>query len=424
MSTRVTSSRLIGRLAELAELEAALADAAAERPSLACVAGDSGVGKSRLLAELEQRATEGGALVLAGDCVDLGESELAYVPLVAALRPLARSGDPALTEPVRAAVAPLLPGLSVAARSLPSQTARAARRGGCSRACCRCATATAPASPVLLIVEDLHWADRSTRAALAFLGRSLAGRARPDRRHLPAGRDAPPASAAAAAGRARAQPARPPDRARAAHARRADGSARGHPRRAAKPSCWSRYQPARTATRCIRGAAHPQPQRHTDASTDTLRDALMLRVEHLSEPAQEILRLVAVAPAGRPSAARARPAASTSARCATRCARRSTATSCVADDDGRYRFRHALLREVVEDDLLPGERAALHLALARALEQRDRRAGRRRPDRRRRPPLRRRRRAARRARRVRARRVLSASQTNQPLGMCRQLIRW
>ena len=112
MSTRVTSSRLIGRLAELAELEAALADAADERPSLAFVAGDSGVGKSRLLAELEQRATESGALVLAGDCVDLGESELAYVPLVAALRPLARSGDPALTEPVRAAVAPLLPGLT------------------------------------------------------------------------------------------------------------------------------------------------------------------------------------------------------------------------------------------------------------------------------------------------------------------------
>ena len=110
MSTRVTSSRLIGRTAELAELEAALADAADGRPSLAFVAGDSGVGKSRLLAEFEQRAVDGGALVLAGDCVDLGESELAYVPLVAALRPLARSGDPALTEPVRAAVAPLLPG--------------------------------------------------------------------------------------------------------------------------------------------------------------------------------------------------------------------------------------------------------------------------------------------------------------------------
>ena len=136
---RVTSTRLIGRAAELAELEAALADAADERPSIVFVAGESGVGKSRLLAELERQATEGGALVLAGDCVDLGESELPYVPLVAALRPLARSGDPALTEPVRAAVAPLLPGL---APRRPGG-ARTAPRRGCSRACCRCSTRSA-----------------------------------------------------------------------------------------------------------------------------------------------------------------------------------------------------------------------------------------------------------------------------------------
>ena len=56
MTTRVASSRLIGRSGELAELEAALADAADGRPSLAFVAGESGVGKTRLLAELERRA--------------------------------------------------------------------------------------------------------------------------------------------------------------------------------------------------------------------------------------------------------------------------------------------------------------------------------------------------------------------------------
>ena len=42
----------------------------------------------------------------------------------------------------------------------------------------------------------------------------------------------------------------------------------------------------------------------------------------------------------------------------------------VTDEEGRYMFRHALLREVVIDDLLPGERADMHLALARALEHR------------------------------------------------------
>ena len=53
LSTRVASHRLIGRSAELAELEAALADAADGRPSLAFVAGESGVGKTRLLGELD-----------------------------------------------------------------------------------------------------------------------------------------------------------------------------------------------------------------------------------------------------------------------------------------------------------------------------------------------------------------------------------
>ena len=91
MATRVASHRLIGRSAELAELEAALADAADGRPSVAFVAGESGVGKTRLLAELKRRAREAGTLVLAGESVDLGgESELPYLPLVAALRPLAR----------------------------------------------------------------------------------------------------------------------------------------------------------------------------------------------------------------------------------------------------------------------------------------------------------------------------------------------
>src|SRR5919108_4049713 len=73
IATRLASSRLIGRSAELAELDAALADAADGRPSLAFVTGESGVGKTRLLAELKSRAAEADALVLAGDSIDLGE---------------------------------------------------------------------------------------------------------------------------------------------------------------------------------------------------------------------------------------------------------------------------------------------------------------------------------------------------------------
>jgi len=185
----MTSSRLIGRTAELGELEAALRDAADGRPSLAFVAGESGVGKSRLLAELETRAREGGALVLVGDCVDLGESELPYVPLVSALRPLARSGDPALTDTVRRAVGPLLPGLGAPAEPVePSEDTGAQAR--LFEGLLSLLDALASKQPVVLIIEDLHWADRSTRAALTFLAHSLiaervlvVGSYRPDELH-------------------------------------------------------------------------------------------------------------------------------------------------------------------------------------------------------------------------------------------------
>ena len=75
MATGVTSSRLVERALELAQLEAALADAAAGQPSLAFVVGESGVGKTRLVTEVAERARAGGSRVLRGDCVLLGEGE-------------------------------------------------------------------------------------------------------------------------------------------------------------------------------------------------------------------------------------------------------------------------------------------------------------------------------------------------------------
>ncbi|MGH2743416.1 MAG: ATP-binding protein, partial [Thermoleophilaceae bacterium] len=114
MATRMTSARFVGRAGELAELEAALHDAADRRSSLVLVAGESGVGKSRLVDELNGRARGLDALVLVGDCVELGEGELPYAPLIGALRPLLRDGHPALDalpDALRAALAAVLPGL-------------------------------------------------------------------------------------------------------------------------------------------------------------------------------------------------------------------------------------------------------------------------------------------------------------------------
>ena len=83
-SSKVSSARFVGRVDQLAELCSALEDSAASRPSLAFVAGEAGSGKTRLISELTSRAPEAGALVLCGDCVELGEGELPYAPLIAA----------------------------------------------------------------------------------------------------------------------------------------------------------------------------------------------------------------------------------------------------------------------------------------------------------------------------------------------------
>jgi predicted ATPase len=174
MSTRVTSSRLIGRSAELAELEAALADAASGRPSLAFLAGESGVGKTRLLSALHDRAVSGGARVLSGDCVELGDGELPYAAIVAALRPLARSGDPVLDElgaVDRAALGRLLPGLSGA--EVPPVRDEATAQAQLFEALLALLEALGRRSPVVLAIEDLHWADRSTRGFVTFLARAL-----------------------------------------------------------------------------------------------------------------------------------------------------------------------------------------------------------------------------------------------------------
>jgi predicted ATPase len=114
----VSSSIFVGRGVELAELDAALTETAAGRPSLVVIAGDSGVGKTRLLSELAVRAGAAGARVLGGDCLELGDGELPCAPSVGALRSLVRAGDPVLEQlppSLRPELATLLPELGSAA---------------------------------------------------------------------------------------------------------------------------------------------------------------------------------------------------------------------------------------------------------------------------------------------------------------------
>ena len=114
-----TSPTFIGRTHELARLLELLERAESGRPAVALVAGDAGVGKTRLLAELAARAWKDGTKVLVGGCLQVGDVGLPYVPFIDAFRDVGAHPDEAeLVAPLVAAI----PGLG---RLLP-----APREGG------------------------------------------------------------------------------------------------------------------------------------------------------------------------------------------------------------------------------------------------------------------------------------------------------
>ena len=111
------------------------------------VAGEAGIGKTRLASELAGRARDAGFEVLLGRSIDLVGTELPYQPFLEALRPLG--------EPWRADGQTPGSQLRVFEDTLALLTDRAAF------------------TPVLVVLEDLHWADTSTLDLLVFLAHNL-----------------------------------------------------------------------------------------------------------------------------------------------------------------------------------------------------------------------------------------------------------
>jgi ATP/maltotriose-dependent transcriptional regulator MalT len=366
MAVGVSSSRLVGRQRELAELQAALAEAADGRPALAFVAGESGVGKTRLVCELQARAAERGVRVLSGDCVELGEGQLAYAPLVMALRPLARDGDPvldALPAGVRSELAALLPGLG---ERVPRE-----RRDDQARvfeALLALLDELSRAAPVLLVIEDLHWADPSTRAFLRFLAAALADEAilvvatyRPDELH----RRHPLRPLLAELERSqRALRVELPRLARDELAEQLESLLGAPPAEDLVDRLYARSEGNPLYTEELI-AAGPDGRGTLPAS---LAAALAVRIERLGPDAQHVVRVLSAAGALEHDVLAA--VAELDPRALNDALREAVSSHIlVTGAADRYTFRHALLREAVHEELLPGERAELHRALAVALEQ-------------------------------------------------------
>src|SRR5688572_9370470 len=98
--------RFVGRAAELAALEAALAATAEGRPQVVLVGGEAGVGKTRLIAEVAARASEQGTVVAIGGCVELTAGTAPYLAFTEALRDLGRTVGPRAWERLCAGAPP------------------------------------------------------------------------------------------------------------------------------------------------------------------------------------------------------------------------------------------------------------------------------------------------------------------------------
>ncbi|WP_158088865.1 ATP-binding protein [Thermoactinospora rubra] len=173
------SSAFVGRDEELARLRSAYVQAVQSRPVLALVSGEAGIGKTRLVEEFAQALPER-ACVLWGRCVDLGAEGLPFAPFASAFRRLVRDrGVEAITtllpESGCGGLMGLLPELAGPSRSPASGAAGDPAPGlgpayGRTHLFGEIATLferLAAQQPVVLILEDLHWADGSSRALLS-----------------------------------------------------------------------------------------------------------------------------------------------------------------------------------------------------------------------------------------------------------------
>ncbi len=367
MGVRRSSPILVGRETELRALEEAVA-ARAERP-LVLLGGEAGVGKTRLAGELATRAAAGRATVAVGSCVELGADLLPYAPFVESLGRLVEGladGADELIGPARAELVPLLPNLAAPAGAPGAGAWSQGRmyeavRGLLDRA----------PDPLVLVLEDIHWADRSTLELLTYLARRLRhGRTalvatyRTDelhRRHplLPV------LAELERSGRATRIELGRLGRAEVAHL---VSEIRGAPLPAALVEAIagrSEGNPflVEELLAADGGSATPLPE--------TLRDLLLARVGAIEAPTRRALGIVAAA--GRPVDGALVEAAWDGSTSDLDAALRDAIDRAllVVEPVGRkLAFRHALLAEAIDDDLLPGERVRLHATLARILRER------------------------------------------------------
>jgi DNA-binding CsgD family transcriptional regulator/tetratricopeptide (TPR) repeat protein len=380
----VTTAPLVGRDAELEDLTFRLGIVASDdartshdtgSPTVAVLlAGDAGVGKTRLLTALRDRALELGWHVVAGHCLDFADSALPYLPFSEILGRL-QSSSPDLVAAV-AAHHPALHRLAPGRRMIDeageggSPIAPNIDRAALFEAVHALFEAVAEQQPLVVVVEDLHWADQSTRDLMSFLF---------------------------------TRPFSQPVALVASY--RSDDLHRKHPLRA-KLADWSRLQgvhrlsleplaaaEVRELVACIGaggGAVLTDDEvdmvveraegnaffveelvgaaaaTHETALPADLAELLLVRLDGLDDSARQVVRAASVA-GRRVTHELLAVATDLGDASLDESLRTAVERNILVASDRHYAFRHALLGEAVYDDLLPGERVRLHGRYAAAI---------------------------------------------------------
>jgi DNA-binding CsgD family transcriptional regulator/tetratricopeptide (TPR) repeat protein len=382
MARRLSSAVFVGRFEELGELRSAADIAASGGASLVLIGGEAGVGKSRLVAEASTRLHDEGWLVLQGGSVAVGDDGLPFGPLVEALRALARTVDP---ERIAAAAGPSLPELARLVPELatvvpeppvlttgPADWLQVRIFEGVLRLLGRLGETT----PVLFVIEDLNWADRSTRDLLAFLARNVR-----DERLLMVGtyradeldRNHPLTTWLAEAERQpRVERIDVPRFGRVELDELLTAIAGAPPAPELVESIARRSDGNAFFAEELAAAVDEAGPRRTRLP-ETLRGVLLARLSGRSETAAHVIGVAAVAGRQVGYDVLAEVCGSTESEMQAALHEAVDAQLLVLDPDDaveRYRFRHTLVQEAAYGELLPSERRSLHAAYARAIEVR------------------------------------------------------
>ncbi|WP_224392259.1 AAA family ATPase [Pseudonocardia sp. ICBG1293] len=359
------TDELVGRAGELAALLRDLDAARGGNARAVLLAGDAGIGKSRLATALGRAAAGAGVQVVVGRCLDAGGSALPYLPFSEVLAALAHAGTP---------LRPVLHGLLPGAEEAPRPTAGDGDSGRLQvfDAVAGAVRDAAAGAPLLVVLEDLHWADRSTRELLAFLLARLGsqrllvlGTYRSDdlhRRH-PLRASLAELVRLPSVRRVELGPLSPDAALALVRARAATGGVDEATLR-------------RIAARSEGNAFYAEElvAAGSDGLPGGLADVLLTRLDRLGGPARAVLRIASLAERSI-SHDLLREASELSGADLDAGLREAVSHHLLVPDPApgteSYAFRHALLREAVHDDLLPGERVRLHARLTELLARRD-----------------------------------------------------